>query len=273
MLVEQLVTRRSSMSDNSALLARIAELEAQLAQTTIQETVDAKAADAAARTGGSRATEGTAKTISSKGKIGGEFQVTANPAFLAERLSIFEKLKANYKGRVEALPHEPITVTMPDGKVWAGEAISWKTTPMDIAKSISNSLAKNCVVADVRYTGTRYAMGEKVTNAEEELVEAEADVKVQGELWDLNRPLEGDCELHLIKFGVRACMYRCMLSSNVLPPPKSTHRAHTHTPVAPPPPPRRRHGVALPAHFRVAVKRYLQCCLPPEVKTPVQRQL
>eukprot|EP00750_Incisomonas_marina_P002231 INCI12160.1.p1 GENE.INCI12160.1~~INCI12160.1.p1 ORF type:complete len:881 (+),score=184.65 INCI12160.1:140-2782(+) len=189
------------MSDNSALLARIAELEAQLAQTTIQETVDAKAADAAARTGGSRATEGTAKTISSKGKIGGEFQVTANPAFLAERLSIFEKLKANYKGRVEALPHEPITVTMPDGKVWAGEAISWKTTPMDIAKSISNSLAKNCVVADVRYTGTRYAMGEKVTNAEEELVEAEADVKVQGELWDLNRPLEGDCELHLIKFG------------------------------------------------------------------------
>ncbi len=46
-------------------------------------------------------------------------------------------------------------------------------------------------------------MEEKVTNGEEDLVEVEAGVKVEGELWDLNRPLEGDCTLALIKFGVR----------------------------------------------------------------------
>ena len=52
-----------SDEENAALLARIAELEAQLAEATINETVDAKAADQVARTGGSRATKGTAKTI------------------------------------------------------------------------------------------------------------------------------------------------------------------------------------------------------------------
>jgi len=188
--------------------ARIAELEALLAQVTVSETVDAKTAQATARSGNSRATEGTTKTIDSKGKIGGEFTLTANPKFLEERLSIFNELKSNYESRVAALPHEPITVIMPDGKPWAkGEAISWKTTPMEIAASISNSLAKKCVVADVRYTGKRYAMDQNVTNAEEELVEKEADVKVKGELWDLNRPLEGDCELHLIKFGVRCVLH------------------------------------------------------------------
>ena len=80
---------------------------------------------------------------------------------------------------------------------------------MEIAKSISNSLAKNCVVADVRYTGKRYTSETKVTNAEEELVENEAGVEVKGELWDLNRPLEGDCEIDLIKFNVRDCSCIC----------------------------------------------------------------
>ena len=239
-----------SDEENAALLARIAELEAQLAEATINETVDAKAADQVARTGGSRATKGTAKTIdASKGKIGGEFRAQAEAPFLAERLSIFDRLKANYEARVADLPHEPITVTMPDGKAWAGEAVSWKTTPMEIAKSISNSLAKNCVVADVRYTGKRYAMAEQVTNAEEELVEKEADVAVKGELWDLNRPLEGDCELQLIKFGVRGVRHESRADCTV--------------------------GLCLfvcsidwwvPACL--TVRRYLQCCLPPETTPP-----
>jgi len=140
----------SSMSDQAALLARIADLEQQLAAVTVTETVDAKAAQTAARTGGSRAVEGTAKTLKTKGKIGGEFHVTENPAFVAERLAIFEKLKGNYAARVAALPHERITVTLADGKVWDGDAVSWRTTPMDVAKSISNVLAKTCIVADVR---------------------------------------------------------------------------------------------------------------------------
>ena len=82
-----------SADESAQLKARIAELEAQLAQVTVTETVSSKAANASARAGGSRATEGTAKTIQSKGKIGGDFKSTTNPAFLADRLAIFEKLK------------------------------------------------------------------------------------------------------------------------------------------------------------------------------------
>ena len=84
----------------------------------LSETVDEKTAHAAARNQNSRATEGTKKTIVAKGKIGGEFTITPNPPFLGERLAIFEKLKAKHEARVAAMPHEPITVVLPDGKPW-----------------------------------------------------------------------------------------------------------------------------------------------------------
>ncbi len=46
------------------------------------------------------------------------------------------------------LPDIPIKITLPNGdKV---DAIAGKTTPMDIAKSLSRSLAKEVVVAKVR---------------------------------------------------------------------------------------------------------------------------
>jgi hypothetical protein len=51
-------------------------------------------------------------------------------------------------------------------------------------------------------------MAQQVVDSEETAVDAGAGVKAEGvkaegELWDLNRPLEGDCTLALIKFGVR----------------------------------------------------------------------
>merc|ERR1719334_2193728 len=48
---------------------------------------------------------------------------------------------------------------------------TWRTTPYEIALGISKGLADNCVVA-----------------------------KVNGELWDLDRPFEGDAKLELLKF-------------------------------------------------------------------------
>lgn len=56
------------------------------------------------------------------------------------------------------------------------------TTPLDVATAISKGLAKKVVVA-----------------------------KVDGAVWDLTRPLEGDCALQLLSFDdaegkeVRAC--------------------------------------------------------------------
>lgn len=58
---------------------------------------------------------------------------------------------------------------MPDGKV--KEGTKWKTSPFDIAKEISKSLASNALIA-----------------------------KVNGILWDMNRPLEEHCNLALFTF-------------------------------------------------------------------------
>ena len=64
---------------------------------------------------------------------------------------------------------KPIKITLPDGAVKDGKA--YETTPLDIAKDISQGLA-NAVVA----------------------------AKVDGKVWDLTRRLEGDCNLALLKF-------------------------------------------------------------------------
>ena len=58
---------------------------------------------------------------------------------------------------------------LPDGSVKEGK--KWNTTPFDVAKEISKSLASNALIA-----------------------------KVDGALWDMHRPLEGDCELKLFTF-------------------------------------------------------------------------
>merc|ERR1712117_516251 len=91
------------------------------------------------------------------------------PSFLADRLAMFDRLKAEQDAKIAAEVPKPITVTLPDGKTVAGE--TWRTTPYEIALGISKGLADNCVVA-----------------------------KVHGELWDLDRPFEGDAKLELLKF-------------------------------------------------------------------------
>lgn len=62
-----------------------------------------------------------------------------------------------------------IKVTLPDGTEKQG--VKLVTSPMDIAKMISKSLANNAVVA-----------------------------KIDGKEWDLLRPLEGDCKMSLHTF-------------------------------------------------------------------------
>ncbi|XP_039278005.1 threonine--tRNA ligase 1, cytoplasmic isoform X2 [Nilaparvata lugens] len=91
------------------------------------------------------------------------------PSYIQERLSLWDKLKAEYEADLAAKASQPITVTLPDGKEIKGE--SWKTSPYDIAKGISQGLADNAVIA-----------------------------KVNNVLWDLDRPLEKDSKLQLLKF-------------------------------------------------------------------------
>lgn len=91
------------------------------------------------------------------------------PAYIAERNKIFDKVKAEYDAFVAAQPREDINVTLSSGDVRIGK--SWETTPAEIARNISKSLFERTVIA-----------------------------RVDGELWDLDRPLEKSCSLELLDF-------------------------------------------------------------------------
>jgi len=84
------------------------------------------------------------------------------------RQEIFEELWQKQQQEY-AQKTVPITVTLPDGKTV--QAKSWITTPMDVAQSISQGLSKKAIVA-----------------------------KVNGELWDMGRPLENDCTLDILDY-------------------------------------------------------------------------
>eukprot|EP00904_Undaria_pinnatifida_P009307 jgi/Undpi1/5506/HiC_scaffold_2.g00785.m1 len=132
----------------------------------------------------------------------------ANPAFLRARASKFDAIAAKQKERLAQKPKIEITVLLPDGTEKKG--ISYETTPMDIAKGISKNLAKEVVVAEVRYSSRIEDDEQNVSSADgleaeedddepEEGVE-EATAAAPAELWDMLRPLIGNCELRLLKF-------------------------------------------------------------------------
>jgi threonyl-tRNA synthetase len=84
---------------------------------------------------------------------------------------------------------------MPDMSV--KEGTSFKTTPFDIAKGISKQFAEKIIVAKLKYS-------RRVATLDEGLLNPEADEKTDFEqqwfFWDVNRPLEGDCQLVMYKF-------------------------------------------------------------------------
>jgi threonyl-tRNA synthetase len=150
-----------------------------------------------ARQEGSRTKESTGQQIASEGPqmIGGEWSFRKRPDFLKERVDYFATLFEAQKEKYAAMPHNPITVTMPDGKV--NEGVSFETTPFDIAKAISSQFAKKVLVCQVRYPNGRIAtLDDKLMNPEE-------DKASQGEGWiffDMARPFEGNCELKMFTF-------------------------------------------------------------------------
>lgn len=56
------------------------------------------------------------------------------PAYIQERLTMWDKLKAEYVSELENKPATPIKITLPDGK--EVDCTAWKTTPYDVAKGI-----------------------------------------------------------------------------------------------------------------------------------------
>ncbi|XP_060856722.1 threonine--tRNA ligase 1, cytoplasmic-like isoform X2 [Metopolophium dirhodum] len=111
------------------------------------------------------------KKMALKEKEGKQSQVSELktwPSYIEDRLKLWDKLKEQYINELSNKILEPITVTFPDGKTINAKA--WQSTPYDVAKGISQGLADNTVIA-----------------------------KVNGELWDLDRPLEKDSTLQFLK--------------------------------------------------------------------------
>ncbi|KAF2405247.1 threonyl-tRNA synthetase [Trichodelitschia bisporula] len=109
------------------------------------------------------------KKKAGKDTASGPDELETPPAYFDHRIQIFEKLKAERDAEIAQKPREQINITLPDGRMEVGT--SWETTPADIARSISKSLFERTVIS-----------------------------RVDGELWDLERPLEGSCKLALLEF-------------------------------------------------------------------------
>lgn len=105
---------------------------------------------------------------------------------------------AAYESSVAARPDQPISVTLPNGDVKKG--LAFKTSAYDLAKEISQGLADSVVVAKVVYT-SRYEEDAIVACDEDDEAKEHKEVSAsEGELWDLHRPLIGDCKLTLLKY-------------------------------------------------------------------------
>ncbi len=111
------------------------------------------------------------KKMAAAGGDKGVSELNPPPSYIADRIAMWDRLKAKRVRWEEekAAENKAIKITLPDGK--SVDGVAWKTTPYDVACGISKGLADSCVVA-----------------------------KINSEVWDLDRVLEGDCSLQLLKF-------------------------------------------------------------------------
>ncbi|KZV47021.1 threonine--tRNA ligase, mitochondrial-like [Dorcoceras hygrometricum] len=86
-----------------------------------------------------------------------------------KRIELFQTIQNQQNINRLTLSPDVIQITLGDGKLKEGK--KWNTTPYDVAKEISKTLLSTSLVA-----------------------------KVDGVLWDMSRPLEGDCKLVFCNF-------------------------------------------------------------------------
>lgn len=91
------------------------------------------------------------------------------PPFIESRIQMFDELKAKYDADIASRERKDIKITLKDGSVRVGTA--YETSPMNIAADIGKSFSERQVIS-----------------------------KVNGTLWDLERPLEGDVSLEFLDF-------------------------------------------------------------------------
>ena len=95
------------------------------------------------------------------------------PEWMIERNKLFEELWQQHLEEIKNRDHPEINVTLDigDGNPSPVPAKAYETTPGSFLRDVPKDVSNNVVIA-----------------------------KVNGELWDLNRPLEGDCNVVLVPF-------------------------------------------------------------------------
>ena len=91
------------------------------------------------------------------------------PDYIQHRINIFEELHSQYEEDIAKKPRDKIEITLDNNRIEI--ATAWETTPAQIARQISKSLFERVVIA-----------------------------KVNGVLWDLERPFEESARLELLEF-------------------------------------------------------------------------
>ncbi|GMH54615.1 hypothetical protein TrRE_jg125, partial [Triparma retinervis] len=165
-----------------------------------------------------RLTESTKASMSGNVKIGGDFTKTPNPQWLKDRDEVYKKVKERRTKEIEGKMNSPITVVMPDGteKTACKDGspfVSWKTTPYDVAVSISQGLADSVVVALITWSGDKIdyiadEVGDAAVDTMADAMEGQAEDEEavnainKPELWDMTRPLVGNVgRMEFLKFG------------------------------------------------------------------------
>lgn len=91
------------------------------------------------------------------------------PEYIDHRIKIFDEIKAKYDAEISAKERKQLAITLKDGTIKQG--LAYEITPFQIASEIGKSFAGRQVIS-----------------------------KVNGELWDLTRPLEEDTVLEFLDF-------------------------------------------------------------------------
>ncbi|KAL6937785.1 threonyl-tRNA synthetase [Hanseniaspora osmophila] len=112
--------------------------------------------------------EKKAKKAGASGALVSSLYLDPEPKFIQDRLDFFSELKTKYDAEVASKPRLPIKIVLKDGSI--KEATSWETSPLDIAQGIAKSFSERQCIS-----------------------------RVNGELWDLNRPFESETENEEIK--------------------------------------------------------------------------
>ncbi|KAL7056904.1 hypothetical protein AAHC03_019216 [Spirometra sp. Aus1] len=125
------------------------------------------------------------RCLSAKAMVGGSCELShamseasspPPPEFIAHRERMWQQLKKKYQDFVASQPRSPIQITLADGSTVDGKA--WETRPIDIARNISKDLAEKTVIS-----------------------------KVNGVLWDLERPFEGNASVEFLDFDNKDGQY------------------------------------------------------------------